>query len=238
MSVFKFKQFNLQQSKNVFPVGTDAMILGAYTSKCKNTPKNILDIGCGSGVLSLILITTHKNARITSIDINQSAIQLTEENFITNNINRNQFKTHTNSFLALDFDEKFDLIVCNPPFFTNDLKSKTVFNNLAKHDDSLPLELLFEKVKELMHSDSSFWFIYPNDERKDVIQIAKNNSLNPTKVINVFGKPGKKVRVIYQLKKNEPEKIIQENLIIRGINGRYTEEYIDLTKNLHGKAIV
>jgi tRNA1Val (adenine37-N6)-methyltransferase len=239
VGIFKFKHFQLHQNNNVFPVGTDAMILGAYAANSKGKePSKMLDIGCGSGVLSLILISTYKNAHITSIDLNPLAVQLTEFNLKLNNIGGDQFTTHVSSFLTCNVAQTFDRIICNPPYFTNDLKSQSDATALAKHDDYLPLDKLFVKVSGLMHSESSFWLIYPFDARKDVIGLAWEAGLHLKKVIHVFGKPENKSRMIYAFSQTQSKTVEEEYLTIRAIDGKYTDQYITLTKNLHGVKLV
>lgn len=113
MKPFRFQQFSVQQSKNVFRVGTDGVLLGALCSL--SSPKNILEVGTGSGLISLMLAQRESSAKILAIDINSEAIELAGINF-KNSPFSDRLEIKFQDFKNFESDEKFDLIVCNPPF--------------------------------------------------------------------------------------------------------------------------
>jgi tRNA1Val (adenine37-N6)-methyltransferase len=237
MTLFRFRNFSVEQHDSVFKIGTDSMVLGAFVSKSKVNPNTILDIGSGTGVLALILAFRFPNSTVSTIDINQIAVQLAKKNFLFNNINESRGEVHHGSFVNFDFGKTFDLIVCNPPYFSNDLKNLTKSKSIARHDDELPLHQLFQKAAKLISEKGSFWMIYPNDNRKNAIALAESYGLKAVRIINVYGKPNKLVRVIYQFNHDLDTPCFEEDFLIRDSEGSYTKGYIQLTKELHNREL-
>jgi tRNA1Val (adenine37-N6)-methyltransferase len=144
MKPFRFQQFSIQQSKNVFRVGTDGVLLGALCSL--SSPKNILEVGTGSGLISLMLAQRESSAKILAIDINSEAIELAGINF-RNSPFSDRLKTKFQDFKNFESDEKFDLIVCNPPFFEENNSAKDI---LARQQVELNFENLIEKSSQFL----------------------------------------------------------------------------------------
>jgi tRNA1Val (adenine37-N6)-methyltransferase len=238
MSIFEFRHFKIQQKKGVFKIGTDALVLGAFVSQEKSNPRSILDIGCGTGVLSLILAFSNAEAKITCIDINSTAADLTKHNFFLNDIDNKRTDVVNDSFLNYDFATDFDLITCNPPYFSNDLKNIEADKSLARHDDELNSYDLFAKVSGLLNEKGAFWLIYPSDERKNLSKIGEEYGLYPERIIHIYGKAGKKIRYIYKFVKQSNEPVKEEDFLIRDIDGNYSKQYVDLTKELHNRDLL
>ncbi len=145
---FSFKQFTIHQDRCAMKVCTDACLLGAWTAKkigeIPLTPQNILDIGTGTGLLSLMLAQKTK-AVIHAIELNEAAAAQAKENFEKSRWNERLFLFHT-SIQEFPPKIKYDLITSNPPFFEDDLQSKNPAKNAAKHDTTLSLSELTRAI--------------------------------------------------------------------------------------------
>lgn len=154
---FRFKQFVVKQQNNVFKIGTDSVLLGAWTQLPK--AQSVLELGTGTGVISLMLAQRFK-ARILAIDLQEAAVRLAQENFHHSPWSTQLVAAH-NDFLLLDEQHLFDAIVSNPPYFENSLKSTNSSKMLARHLDHLPLPKMSEKVHQLLAPQGEFFVILP-----------------------------------------------------------------------------
>jgi tRNA1Val (adenine37-N6)-methyltransferase len=229
--LFQFKHFSINQEKAALKVGTDSMVFGALID-CSDK-KNALDIGTGTGVLCLMLAQKNKNLQITGIEIDQETAFEALEN-CKNSVFSSQINIFHADFLKFDFQNHFDLIVSNPPFFENSFKSETLLKNFARHTDSLPFEDLFDKVSNLLSLNGEFLLILPSEISHKIIDIASEKSLFLNQEISIFGKVNQLKRKILIFSKSE-KKIIKSELTIRDEFGNYTEEYKLLTKDYHNR---
>lgn len=158
---FQFKQFTIYQDKCAMKVCTDACILGAWTARVLNDSgiKNILDIGCGTGLLSLML-SQKINAFIDALEIDPDAAKQASENISASPWAANIMVINT-SLQKFIPQKKYDLIICNPPFYENDLKSDQENKNIAKHDNELKLEILASFVKLFLNDEGRFALLLP-----------------------------------------------------------------------------
>ena len=165
---FKFKQFTVFHHKCAMKVGADGVTLGAWADV--SGAKSILDAGCGSGLITLML-AQRSEAKITAIDIDEQSIVQTKEN-VGNSLWDNRIRiihTSLQQFAESSF-RKFDLIVCNPPFFVNSLKSPSDSRTRARHTDSLSHLELILAVEKLLAEKQCFFCsrkvtLFPNTEK-------------------------------------------------------------------------
>ena len=167
-------------------ISTDGVLLGA----CCNfeNAKNILDIGTGTGLLSL-MSAQKSAARISAVEIDKDAFLQAVEN-VKNSKFSSRIKIIHADFLAFykTVDEKFDYIVSNPPFFENAFKSGDYKRNFARHTDSLPFEMMIKGVKEIILESGFFSVIIPFDKSLDFVRLCALNKLHLCKKIIVFSK--------------------------------------------------
>lgn len=123
MKPFSFKQFNINQSEKVFRIGTDAVLLGALAGVFGK--QNILEIGTGTGIISLMLAQRNSEANITAIDINPEAVGLARENF-ENTPFKERLKAFEKDFKTFGSSDKFDFVVSNPPYFDANSSTKDI----------------------------------------------------------------------------------------------------------------
>lgn len=158
-SFFYFKQFRVMHRKSIMKVGTDGVLLGAYID-CGRA-RRILDIGTGTGLLCLML-AQKSQAEIHGIDINAEAVEVAWANVADSKWSDriSIFLSQVQNFSA---DEKYDLIVSNPPFYTTDVVAPEKGRALARHDISLDYVQLVEAVDRLLLDDGRCYVIYPSD---------------------------------------------------------------------------
>lgn len=229
MSLFKFKQFNIIQEKSAMKVGTDAMVFGAFLGA--HNPKTALDIGTGTGVLSLMFAQNNPLTQIVALEIEAKAFEEAKTNF-ENSSFKNQLKIISGNFLTYDFNQQFDFIFSNPPFFENAFLSEDTGRNLARHSYKMEFAKFFKKIASLLTENGKCSIILPCDLNKQTEILLKENNLFVSELITVFGKTKKAVRHIYTFGKQEL-KIKHKNFTIRNDDGAYTSEYVDLTKEFH-----
>jgi len=208
-------------------VGTDAVLLGAWMpipEKCDS----ILDIGSGCGVVSLMLAQrTHAN--ITGIDIDENSVKEAQYNaenspwkekvqFIHENIQNFVQKT----------TQKFDVIVSNPPFFENSLKSPETSKNISKHNDNLSFETLISAVDILLSETGRFGVIIPTVAAEKMKNLAFEKQLFTTKKTYLYPTPAKKTNRILMMFERKQIPCEEDNLVIR--DKGYTEAYRRLVK--------
>ena len=230
MSVFRFKEFSIIQDRSAMKVGTDAMLLGAFIQP--NQKGNCLEIGTGTGVISLMITQRSSELKITALDIDSESIEEANQNF-NNSPWKDRVEGVLGDFLEYSTSQKYDLIVSNPPYFENGLLNDSKRKAKTRHEDSLPLIDLFEKSCFLLTEKGVFVLILPSQSASKWIDKALEMNLNCFKEITVFGKPNLPKRSILFFSKENKE-IIREVLIIRNLDNTYTEEYKRLTLDFHG----
>jgi tRNA1Val (adenine37-N6)-methyltransferase len=227
MKPFQFQQFTINQSKNVFRVGTDAILLG--TLAFVENSKKILEIGTGTGVVSLMIAQKNQNAEILAIDIDYEAFRLASENFENSPFHR-RLKAKHQDFKHLEFPEKFDLIISNPPYFEENNSSKDV---LARQQRELSFRSLIKKSVEFLDRPGTFAVIIPFESGSLFEEICNENQLYLQKRTTVYGmKNSKPKRLIlkFGFENKKPE---ETEIVVEKSTRNFTEEYLELTKEFH-----
>ena len=235
MSTFQFKKFTINQDRCAMKVGTDGVLLGAWCP-IDNNPFSILDIGAGTGILSLILAQRSNAFQIDAIEIDEDAYEQCVENFESSPWGDRLFCFHAglDEFMEEPEDE-YDLIISNPPFYTEDYKTENEQRDLARFSDALPFEDLVEAANLLLSENGIFAVIIPFKEEEKFIALAKDFELHPFKITRVKGTPTTEIkRSLLAFSKTQKQTLIDE-LIIETARHQYTEEYIDLTKDFYLK---
>ena len=227
MKPFRFQQFSIQQSKDVFRVGTDGVLLGAMCN-VKNA-KKILEIGTGTGLISLMLAQRNVSAKISAIDINENAVKLASENFRNSIFNEN-LKVELKDFKNFETNENFDLVVCNPPFFEKNASTKDV---LARQQVELNFRNLVEKSTEIITKKGILSIILPSEAATDVKSLAEEFNLYLVREINIFGIEGGNLKrnILEFSLAQKPLEI--SDFVIEKKPREYSDQYLNLTKNFH-----
>ena len=227
MKTFHFKNFTINQSSKVFRVGTDGVLLGASTTV--ENAANILEIGTGTGLISLMMAQRNPNATITALDIDEDAVALASVNF-----RNSPFSSRLNAVLQ-DFKkhethEKFDLLVSNPPYFEENPSEKDV---LARQQTELSFGDLIQNASKILSDKGILSVIIPFTSGMDFEQICRENNLFPTKKITIFGiKTATPKRLILEFGLNAG-KVIETEFVIEKSPRKYSDSYLELTKDFH-----
>lgn len=173
---FDFKQFRIKQDKTSMKVGTDGVLLGCFAN-CVKEPKQILDIGTGTGLIALMMAQKFPNAKITAIDMDtNSCLQATENSLISPWTNR--IKVIHTSLQDFNNNRKFDCILSNPPFYRNAKKSSNVLRAQSRNEEFLPAKSIFEFAKKSLSLNGYLWLIYPAEFLEELNQYANDNQLS------------------------------------------------------------
>lgn len=228
MSIFKFKQFQIDQTGCAMKINTDGVLLGATANH--PSPKNILDIGTGTGVIALMLAQRFPNAFIEAVEIDQQAAETAGKNFASS-VFSNQLIVNNIAIQQYNNPIKFDLIVSNPPFFVNDLKSEERRKGIARHADEDFFELLVKKSNELLTDDGKIWLILPVKQADEVIDRANNFGLSLRESINIHSDNTKATfRKMICLSREEVRPTEKDFYIYESLK-KHTAEYKELLKD-------
>lgn len=227
--MFRFKEFWVEDSKSTMKVGTDAILLGTLTSTIKT--KNILEIGTGCGVIAL-LCAQRSNADVYAIDIDADSVQQANTNFKNSKWKDRLFaESSPLQNFWIDKKECFDLIVSNPPFFSNGIKSLNSKRNFARHNDKLNFDELVLNSSRLLKKNGKLSLIITYDSLNELLKSANKNSFFLNKIILVFPKSNKTVsRCIVELSRKKLNLIKFKHLTIRNSDNSYTKEYLSHVK--------
>ena len=248
---FQFKQFFVKHDKCAMKVGTDGVLLGAWTptGECKmqNAKCKILDIGTGSGLIALMLAQRCPEAQIDAIDIDPDAVAQARENFASspwssrlhvsqcalqewsNNIKReasNNIKQPT-----------YDLIVSNPPYFTASLKNPDAARSAARHNDTLPFSVLIAESAKLLAPDGTLALIVPTEAEPELQALAEAQGLCCTHRCYVHPKPDRPAkRVLIAWQRPFASAIdggSTDHLTLEDTHGGRSEAYQHLTRDFY-----
>lgn len=235
--MFQFKQFSINQDKTAMKVGTDGVLLGAWTP-IDYDPYNILDIGGGTGLISLMLAQRCDAEQIDALEIDASAYEQAVDNFENSPWNDRLFCFHTSldDFMDDLEDEEYDLIVSNPPFYSENVSSGDEARDVARQNQSLPFEDLCEAASVLLSQDGILAVIIPYKEEARFVALAIENELFPMKITRVKGTPTTEIkRSLLAFSRNHIPDFPVDEIAIETARHEYTPEYIELTKDFYLK---
>ncbi len=231
---FSFKQFTVYHHRCAMKVGIDGVLLGAWADV--NSVGKVLDIGTGSGLIALML-AQRTNAHITAIDIEPNAVLQTKEN-IENSPWKDRVRAKVISIqeFASSIDEKFDLIVSNPPYFINSLKNSSANKTTARHTDFLTHEELMTGAKTMLADNGRICLILPVNEGEKCMQFSESIGLHCHKTVYVHPKPAVEAkRVLLQFGFAPITTEVTELDIETSERHQYSKEFTALAKDFYLK---
>ncbi|AWI24761.1 tRNA1(Val) (adenine(37)-N6)-methyltransferase [Flavobacterium pallidum] len=233
--MFQFKKFSIQQDKTAMKVGTDGVLLGAW-APINNDPFSILDIGAGTGLIALMLAQRTVAEYIEALEIDNDAFEQCVENFENSPWNDRLFCFHASldDFMEEIEDEEYDLIVSNPPFYSETVSSGNDARDQARQNNALPFSDLVEAAALLLSDVGIFSVIIPHKEENKFVALAKEHDLFPIKITRVKGTPDAEIkRSLMAFGKTEILNFPADELVIETARHQYTPEYIALTKDFY-----
>lgn len=222
-TVFRFKQFEVDQRDCAMKINTDGVLLGALVSFVN--PNHILDIGSGTGVISLMLAQRFEQAYVDAVEIDEAAYVRTNENF-SNSVFANRLTAYHSSFENLTPGNKFDLIISNPPFYTNSLHNPDEKKTIARHTDHDFFRKLLQFSYVNLSVMGSLQLILPTTLAQQVIEMAQKIGFSLKRMIAVRSFENTEIiRHIIDLSKEKVQRIIEEEFIIYKVKGEYSDSY-------------
>ena len=218
-------------------VGTDGVLLGAWAS-LEHQPFSILDIGTGTGVIALMLAQRSAAELIDALEIDEDAYEQAVENFENSAWGDRLFCYHAgfDEFVEeMKDEEKYDLIISNPPFFSANYSSGDVQRDQARFAEALPFAELLEGVSLLLSKNGKFSVIIPASEEEQFLKIAKKFNLHPQRITRVKGTPDSPVKrsLLEMSFLNTPPAVGE--VTIETARHQYTPEYTELVKDFYLK---
>lgn len=239
---FKFKEFKVDQGKCGMKVSTDACIQGALAAnflRLNPSLKTSLDIGTGTGLLSLMLAQKNPQLKIDAIEMDKDAFQQATQNFMNSPWPRQIFAYHYD-FLEWSNEKlqtlkvPYDFIICNPPFFQNHLQSKELQRNTARHSISLNQSDLLKNAAQLISNYGVFCVLFPQNGWMDFEALATTNGFCLIKLYKIKPKPEiANNRLVAFFGKNPRWVREEKELVIYKREAKYTADFQLLLKDYY-----
>ena len=219
-------------------IGTDAVLLGAW-STINHYPDSILDIGAGTGIIALMLAQRSDAMTIDALEIDENAYEQCVENF-EESLWADRLYCYNASFNEFvdeieEEEEFYDLIVSNPPFYTDSYETENIFRNKARFTSSLQFKDLLNGVSRILSKNGIFSVIIPFKEIESFIKLARENNLQLNNICKVKGNKTSDFKRSMMSFSFKETKLIEEQLVIENGRHNYTEEYKNLTKEFYLK---
>lgn len=226
---FQFKHFGLNHSSSSMKITTDAVLLGALA--CVENAKNILEIGCGCGIISLML-AQRSNAKIDAIDIHEHSVKQANENFSHTSWS-NRLNAMIQDARTYHAKRKYDLIISNPPYYINSLLPASFNKQLSRHDHSLKYSELCFSIYRNLNSNGSFWLILPESNYDSFSQESTNNGLYCNNKIEISDKLNKPASLMISSWSFSPTPLEIQKFFLKNPDNSFSEMYIRATKNFY-----
>ncbi|PIE50833.1 MAG: tRNA (adenine-N(6)-)-methyltransferase [Flavobacteriales bacterium] len=227
MKKFRFQQFEIQQSKKIFRVGTDAVLLGTLANI--EHSENILEVGTGTGIISLMLAQRNPKAHFLGLDIDENAVEFTRINF-KNSPFSDRMRVILQDFKHFHTDCQYDLIISNPPYFEKNVSDKDV---VARQRLTLDFESLVQKSVGLLTENGRLCIIIPFEFSNEVEKFAQKENLFLKTKINIYGIQGGKQRRVILTFSKQAQKVLERDFVIEKSPRNYSDEYLAITKDFH-----
>lgn len=245
---FRFKQFFVNDDRCAMKVGTDGVLLGAY-APLPDWSSHVLDIGTGCGLVALMMAQKYPNAQIDAIDIDEAAAEQAQENFQASPWS-DRLHAYASRLQDWQPNEKYDVIVSNPPYFQNSLKNPDKARQTARHTDTLSFDDLIIHCTRLLKEDGVLAIILPAEAGRDMRNIVDKHAL-PAKFSTSGGralchtcsvfvrskedKPNKRVIMFFDMTDGHsiPQWVYNDLLVLEDENGGRSAAYKELTKDFY-----
>ncbi len=233
---FQCKQFVVHQDKTAMKVCTDSCLFGAWVANYlsdKNKPvKHILDIGAGTGLLSLMLAQKCCEASIDAVEVNTLSAQQARNNFAECTW-KQRLHVIEGDVQECKPQHKYDFIICNPPFYENDLLGEDELKNIAHHNAGLTLRELMTAIKTLLHDEGSFAILLPYHRTKECEMLANEKGYCLLQQTSVKQTPKHSFFRSLNLFSKRKQPLMQNEICIKDANENYTSDFAFLLKDYY-----
>jgi len=230
---FQFKQFRIEQARSGMKVTTDGCLFGAWVADQvkENSVHSVLDIGAGTGILTLMLAQKIA-AHFEAVECNELAFEEATQNAAQSPW-LDRITVHQGTIQAFQQEARFDLIICNPPFFHQNKKGTQTHRNTAIHNDTLSIADLAESIDRLLSVNGTAFVMYPVHEMRAFTAEAQKRGLQPCSTLLVRDNPkGAALRMMCGFSK-EVKPVLEDQLIIKTASGEYSRAFVRLLKDYY-----
>lgn len=231
-SYFAFKQFVVYHDRCAMKVGTDGVLLGAWTDVAKAT--RVLDIGTGTGLIALML-AQRSRAKVTAAEIDENACVQAMDN-VRLSPWRERIEVIQTDIRTYQPEGLFDCIVANPPYFVHSLKSPDEQRSVARHTDTLSFRELLQSTANLMAKDGMFSVVLPFEALNDFWSTAMEFHLYPSRQTMVFSKPNTSAKRVLLEFKPQICSCKVNRLVIEEEPHTFSDDFKNLTRDFYQKA--
>jgi len=235
---FRFKEFTINQDKTAMKVGTDAVLLGAWCS-LETCPDTILDVGSGTGLISLMMAQRSDAETIDAVEIDPDAYEQNVANFEKSGWSDRLFCYHSSfqdfSQEMKEEDEEYDLIISNPPFYNDNFETNDTSRNTARFTSALSFKELLESTSKILSDSGIFTIIIPFKEQTVFVSLAAKYRLFLNRVCSVRGTENSEIKRSMLEFSFYQKEVEETTLVIEKARHKYTQEYINLTKDFYLK---
>jgi len=235
---FHFKEFTIDQDKTAMKVGTDAVLLGAWCS-LETYPDTILDVGSGTGLISLMMAQRSDAETIDAVEIDPNAYEQSVANFEKSDWSDRLFCYHSSfqdfSEEMKEEDEEYDLIISNPPFYNDNFETNDTSRNTARFTSALSFKELLESTSKILSDSGIFTIIIPFKEQTVFVSLAAKYRLFLNRVCSVRGTENSEIKRSMLEFSFYQKEVEETTLVIEKARHKYTQEYINLTKDFYLK---
>jgi tRNA1Val (adenine37-N6)-methyltransferase len=233
---FQFKQFTVYHDRCAMKVTTDSCFFGAWTAEeiqnSKFKIQNILDIGTGTGLLSLMI--AQKNAvKIDAVEIDKEAAAQASENIKASSW-KDQIKIFNEDILSFQPEKKYDCIICNPPFYENELASSKEKRNLAHHSEQLTISQVLDCITTHLKENGLFFLMYPYKRSEEIESLLDKKNLYITDTILLQQSTNHSpFRIIVKGTNKKTNSSQSSTIAIWNEHQQYTDAFIGLLKDYY-----
>ena len=238
-SYFRFKQFTIQQDKAAMKVTTDGCLFGAWVAKKMaehtGTSLRLLDIGTGTGLLSLMIAQKNPDCSIDAVEIDNNAYEQANENIISSPWKEN-IRVVQADIKSFEPGKKYDTIFCNPPFYENELKAEDEKRNVAHHDGGLSFNELFAIIKQRLTPEGHFYLLLPYKRNEEIRNLFLEHQLELSQLIFVKQSVNHgyfRIMLCGRLPSEKKGETVIEEMAIKDNNDNYTPAFVSLLKDYY-----